>query len=36
MGENLLLRAEVVTLTPLMNFRRLQRINIPDTLRVME
>ena len=31
-----LLGAGVVALTPLVNFRRLQRINIPDTLRVME
>ena len=32
----ILLGAGVVALTPLVNFRRLQRINIPDTLRVME
>jgi putative ABC transport system permease protein len=31
-----LLGAGVVALTPLVNFRRLQRINIPNTLRVME
>jgi putative ABC transport system permease protein len=31
-----LICAGVVALTPLVNFRRLQRINIPDTLRVME
>jgi putative ABC transport system permease protein len=32
----ILLCTGVVALTPLVNFRRLQRINIPDTLRVME
>jgi putative ABC transport system permease protein len=32
----MLLGAGVVALTPLVNFHRLQRINIPDTLRVME
>lgn len=31
-----LLSAGVMALTPLVNYRRLQRINIPNTLRVME
>jgi len=31
-----LLSAGVVALTPLVNYRRLRRINIPNTLRVME
>jgi hypothetical protein len=32
----ILLGAGVVALTPVVSFRRLQQVNIPNTLRVME